>query len=205
MKNREEIFEELREIAPELSKLEKKQFDEVPANYFSSFPNEVMKKICEQELAQIAPTLAQHEKQNVLEVPANYFESFSQEILRKISVQKATKPSAKRATGQSRVIDILAGRFWWYKPKYAFAFAGTVLMVIIGIGMFTKVEQCSDLDCKMASLTDAEINSYLDDNSDVYSDEIFESAIDESINTGEIYKDALKDISDEELNNAILD
>lgn len=203
MKNLEEILKELGEIAPELSKLDKKQFDEVPAKYFSSFPDAIMKKIREQELTQIAPTLAQQEKQNVLEVPANYFKAFPQQMMEKISAEQKSNTAPKWQQSLNNFFDGVASII--FKPKYAFAFAGTVSMMIIGIMFFTKVEQCTDLDCKMASLTDTEINSYLDNDSDVYSDEIFESAVDESTNTGEIYKDALKDISDEELNNVVLD
>ncbi len=204
MKNNDEILKELKEIAPELSKLEKKVLDEVPVNYFSSFPNDVMKKIREQELIAIAPTLSQQEKVNALEVPADYFSSFPQQMLQTVSAtQKEVVSKSSWRESLYVVLEKVADVF--FKPKYAFAFAGTVSIVIIGVMMFIKVEQCNDLECKMASLTDAEINTYLDSNTDEYSDEIFETTLDESVSGVEIYKDALKDISDEELNNAVLD
>ncbi|MES2621654.1 MAG: hypothetical protein V4615_12455 [Bacteroidota bacterium] len=204
MENRDDILKELKAITPALSKVEKKPLDEVPVNYFSSFPWAMMKKVREQELMAIAPTLSQQEKVNALEVPADYFSSFSQQMLKTVSSTEkevASKPSWTKSLNV--VVEKVADIF--FRPKYAYAFAGTVSMVIVGVMMFIKVEQCNDWECKMASLTDSEINGYLESSSDEYSEEIFETTLDGSIGSADIYKDALKDISDEELNNAILD
>lgn len=205
MKNGNDILKELEEIAPALSKIEKKSFDEVSAHFFSSFPEAMMKKVREQELVEIAPTLSQQEKVNALEVPANYFKGFSDVMLKKISAEQ--KPRAvivpKWQKSLNNIFNSVTNVV--FQPRYAFAFAGTVSMLVIGVMFFTKVEQCNDLECKMASLTDAEINAYLDSNADEYSDEVFEATLDESVNGIEIYKDAFKGISDDELDNAILD
>ena len=55
-------------------------------------------------------------------------------------------------------------------------------MLIIGVMMFNKVQQCDDLDCKLAqlNLTNEEINNYLD-KSDAYKDDIFEIRLDDKV------------------------
>lgn len=204
MENRNDILKELKEIAPALAKIEKKSFDEVPAHFFSSFPETMMKKVREQELFEIAPTLSQREKVNALDVPADYFNAFPQQMLKKVSsTSKVTSSKPNWMEALNTVLEKVADIF--FKPKYVYAFAGTVSILIVGVMMFIKVEQCNDLECKMASLTDAEINAYLESSGDEYSAEVFEVTLDESVNGIEIYKDAFKDISDDELDNAILD
>src|SRR5687767_10627764 len=121
MKNSNDILEELKEIAPRLSSLQKTNFYQVPENYFAHFQSGMLQKIqameVEKELKAVAPQLAGLQKDLSKEVPANYFESFPQEVLKKISSQKAVTPSAKKASGLSTVLDNLAG--FLFKPKYA--------------------------------------------------------------------------------------
>ena len=79
-----------------------------------------------------------------------------------------------------------------------------------GVFMFIKVQQCDDLECKFAQLSNEEINNYLDNKSDAYSDEVFEMNLDKGLNAAHInnihaYKDALNDIDDAALNAAITD
>ena len=71
----------------------------------------------------------------------------------------------------------------------------------------TVEQQCNDLDCKMAKLSNEEINSYLDSNTDNYQEEIFElnQEADLPSTDNNVLKDELNNVSDEELNNAILD
>jgi hypothetical protein len=212
MKNRNDILKELQQIAPILSSFETKNIYSVPENYFLNFKKEVLEKIrrdeVQQELKSIAPDLADLKKVSSEKIPTHYFATFPREILNRISTQKADRPYMKGRLGLSRVIDILLGRFRGYKPKYAFAFAGTILLIVLG-AIFSKVEQCNDLDCKMATLSDDEINNYLNDNSYAYSEEIFESSEEgtsavEKATVNQAYNDLMKDISNEELDRALL-
>lgn len=207
------VTEELSAITPELAKIEKRNTVKVPVGYFTSLPNDLLQQIRKEEVAvelkQIAPVLSQVEKENAFEVSANYFKGFPQQMMKTIVAKeksKAKETSPAWLSGLNHTLENLAQLV--FKPKYSFAFAGTAATVIIAVMMFAKVEQCNDLDCKMASLTDEEINTYLDGNADTYTDEIFE-ATDETTATStkatEFENEMLKDVSDVDLNNAILD
>ena len=212
----ENIKVELGAVAPELSKLETTNTAILPAEYFSNFSNRLMDKIRAQEtlseLSEIAPVLSALEKTNAFEVPANYFSAFPNKVL-----NKATQPQVYAAPATPKWMQSLNLLLEQtinkvFKPKYTFAFAGLTTTVIIAVLMFTKINQCSDLECKFAQLSSEEINVYLDTKSDMYSDEIFEMTVDEkalpAIDKGNslgIYKDALKDVDDAALNSAITD
>lgn len=207
------VTEELSAISPHLAKIEKRNTVKVPVGYFTSLPTDLLQQIRKEEvlaeLKQIAPALSQIEKENAFEVSANYFSAFPKQIMKTIAAKeksKAKETSPAWFSGLYNAIENLAQLV--FKPKYSLAFAGTAATVIIAVMMFTKVEQCNDLDCKMASLTDEEINVYLESNADTYTDEIFE-ATDETTATStkatEFENEMLKDVSDADLNNAILD
>ena len=205
------VNEELKAISPELAKIEKRNTVKVPVGYFASLPTEFLQQIRKEEvvaeLKQIAPALLQIEKENAFEISTNYFKNFPQQMMKTVAAQEKSKTKAATPalfSGLSNALENLAQ--YIFKPKYSFAFAGTAATVIIAVMMFTKVEQCNDLDCKMASLTDEEINTYLDGNADIYTDEIFE-ATDEATTTKttDFESEMLKDVSDADLNNAILD
>ena len=73
---------------------------------------------------------------------------------------------------------------------------------------FMKVEeQCADLDCKMAALSNEELNTYLDSNIDESSEEIFELNADVSLPSTDnnTVSNTFNNLSDEELNKALLD
>jgi hypothetical protein len=210
MKNRNDILKELKEIAPTLSSLEKKNIYSIPENYFLNFKKAVLEKIrrneVQQELKSIAPGLVDLKKVYSEKIPTNYFEFFPRQIFNEISSQKGNK--TKKANALNEAINILAGRLSGYKPRYALAFAGTILILVLG-AIFFKPEQCNDLNCKLASLSDDEINNYLNENSYAYSEEIFESSEEgtsavEKATINKVYKDLMKDISNEELDRALL-
>jgi len=207
------VTAELKEVAPELLRIEKKNTAEIPANYFKSFSADLMQKIRADEVAaelkEIAPTLSALEKENLLEVPANYFSAFPQQMMKRIAAEQkatavATTPKWMEALNNA-LENISAVVF---KPKYSFAFAGTAAVVIVGVMFFMKVEQqCTDLDCKMAQLSNEELNAYLDNNTDEISEEVFELNPDASLPSTDnnAINSAFNSLSDEELNNAILD
>jgi len=205
-----ETREELKAIAPELSAIKKEVLADAPHTYFQGFPEYILKNIRKQEVAdellKEAPTLAALNKVNTLQVPANYFSQLPQNILENIKTGQVSSKETSPGLFESvnKVVEKIASSI--FKPKYSVAFAGFSTLVIIGVMMLVKVEQCGDLDCKFAQLTNDEINSYLAQNSD----EVFESALDDntlpaSVQTNSIhpYTDALNDINEADLQEAL--
>ena len=165
------VKQELKTVAPELLKVERRSTVEVPTGYFNSFSTDLMKKIRAEEVAaelrEIAPALSEAEKINLLEVPANYFNAFPQQMMKRIaSEQKAKEVSSPQwFEALNNVLENITAVI--FKPKYSFAFAGMTTMIIVGVMFFMKVEeQCADLDCKMAALSNEALNTYLDSNID---------------------------------------
>ena len=199
---------ELETIAPLLLKVEKPAVADVPQNYFESFSAGMLKKIHEDELQAVAPVLSAMEKQNTVAAPEHYFASFPQKMLAKIADAEPAASKAKPYSVLSRIdviIEDVIGIF--FKPKYAVAFAGAASTVIVAAVFFMQVQQqCTDLDCKMAKLTDQELSDYFDKHSSDGLEEIFESNDAFEIDSNSTVLDnGLKNISDEELDNALLD
>ena len=209
METRDDILRELKEIAPELSKLEKNNFGEVPADYFTLFSGTLLKKIREQELAKIAPTLAKQKTENTLEVPANYFNSFPGQMLKKIPSEQKQKTSPSWLDSLNNILEGLASII--FKPRYAFAVAGTVAMLIIGVMFFSKTEQtiCApdDLVCQLEMVSDEELDSYIYSNADDYQKSVLDISTDDkkiqnqSDNINDELKILLNELDDESLNN----
>lgn len=206
-----EVQRELKTLAPELLKLEKKMMAELPADYFKSFSGDLVSRIRANEVAaelkEIAPVLSSAQRINQPEVPANYFAAFPQQVMRRIAVeQKASEVTEKTnwlEALNNRLENILAVVF---KPKFLFAYAGMASIVIVTAIMLMKAEQqCDSLDCKMAALSNDELNTYLDNGTDVATEEIFEADFTNNTVSEPVVKGLLNDVSDEELNNAILD
>ena len=208
--------QELQVLAPTLLKVSKPANAEAPAVYFSDFKSRMLTKVradeVAKELATVAPRLSVIEKINTLQAPVNYFNAFPERVLRDIQAGQQTVVSEGRSWMDSlnEFLDGVIGVV--FKPKYSMAFAGMATMVVMGMLMFVKVQQCDDLECKFAQLSTEDINNYLDNKSDAYSDEVFEMNLDTkaftsnpNINSTQPYKDALKDVDDAALNAAIAD
>ena len=211
-----DVKQELQVLAPTLLKVQKPLQVEAPAAYFADFSSRLLNKVradeVAKELATIAPRLSVLEKVNTLQAPANYFSAFPDRVLRDIQAQQKEVVVDGRSWIDSLngFLDGVIGVV--FKPKYSLAFAGMATMLIMGVLMFVKVEQCNDLECRFAQLSTNEINDYLDNKSDAYSDEVFEmnldtKAMNENPNISNVhaYKDALNDVDDEALNAAITD
>ena len=209
-----DIKQELQVLAPSLLKLTKSANAEIPAAYFAEFTKGLIQQIrvedVAKELAVVAPKLSALPKVNAFEAPVNYFSNFADRALADVTAQ-ATPQQAdpnKWAESLNAFLDGIINAV--FKPKYTIAFAGMATTIILGVLMFVKVEQCDDVDCKLAQLSTEEINSYLDNKSDAYSDEVFEMNLDnkglnENVTNLHPYKEALKDVDDEALNAAIAD
>ena len=210
-----DVKQELQVLAPSLLMLQKPLNAEMPAAYFSDFKSSLLNKVRKdevaKELAMVAPRLSTLEKENVLEAPVNYFNAFPQRVLLDIRAREVA-PSGSSKNWVDGLNDALDGIInVIFKPKYSVAFAGFATVVIMAVFMFVKVEQGSDLESRFAQLSNDEINNYLDNKSDAYSDEVFEMNLDNKLNAGHnlnnvhAYRDALNDVDDAALNDAITD
>lgn len=214
MKRNEEILQELKMIAPVLASVERKNFYQVPEGYFEQAKLNLLDLIdthvVKEELTAVAPHLSPLEKKSTFEVPANYFASFPQKMMTRIAEEQTT-PDLSATPGWLIQLNTLVEDVFsvFFKPKYALAFAGFASTALVAVMFFTQIEQqCSDLDCKMAKLSDQELNTYLDAHTDEISEEIFEDGSFDGLsvetNADEL-KDAMTNLTDEELDNAILD
>lgn len=210
MKNREEILKELKEIAPELARLENKPASDVPASYFKAFPEDLMKKIRTNEIAaelsSIAPELGKLERVNAFDVPSSsYFQSLPEAVLQRIKVSEKARNTTSKGWMISLNVyfDRIAGII--FKPKYSVAFAGFATVVILAIMLVVKVEeQCADLDCRMAQISSEELNTYFNTHADEFNSALLD--FDSDANSyGLNESNSLNHLSDEELNDAILD
>lgn len=228
MKNNEDILKELREIAPKLAGIEKKnlftvpegyfsnlnnvlmhkvqisaagqklpqvasllaqlkglQQAEAPAGYFSSFSTGLLGKIrateVADELQQLAPALSSIEKVNAYEAPAGYFNTLAQQVLQQATAEPQPQPTNALPawlTGINNALENVLGAV--FKPKYSFAFAGSISTVILG-GMFMmKVEQCNDVECQLAQLSTAELDAYMTENADEFHGTVLDISTDET-------------------------
>ncbi len=88
MKIQKQILEELKEIAPTLSAIEKRNIYSVPENYFAKFNASMLKLVKPQtvieELKSLSPELAKLEKRGVKGGPSGFFETFSAQMISKI-------------------------------------------------------------------------------------------------------------------------
>jgi hypothetical protein len=207
---------ELGKVAPTLANLNAEKVAEVPSSYFKTFSAKMLADIRAKEvvneLTEIAPELSVIEKTNIHQVPAAYFSRFPQAMAEKIkAIQQTAEPSMTWVDKLNETLDTVIALV--FKPKYAVAFAGVATIVILGMMMMVKIEQCSDLDCKFAQLSADEINNYFNNKSDSYSDEVFEGNFSEvqlpapltgdKDNSMRAYKEALKDVDDASLDAAI--
>ena len=211
-----DVKQELGALAPSLLKVTKPLNAEMPATYFSDFRSRLLDKVradeVAKELAVIAPRLSVLEKVNIYEAPVNYFNSFPERVLGDIHAQWRTAISDTRSWMDSlnELLDVAINAV--FKPRYVMAFAGTATTVIMAVLIFTKVQQTDDLENRFAQLSNEEINNYLDNKSDAYADEVFEMNLDAkglsanpNFNNVHAYKEALNDVDDAALNDAITD
>lgn len=175
MKNEKDIEIELRQIAPILASQPRINNGSVPINYFELSAQNILKRIQTQELLEIAPTLAKQVKPKYIKIPENYFNSFPTQVLTLIRADlrsQKTAPSAWLENLNKSIEDVVAVLF---RPSYSLTIAGFTSVALLATMLFTNLEQrCGDLDCKMAQLSNEEIDSFLASEQGSYSDEVFE-------------------------------
>ncbi|MBL7702540.1 MAG: hypothetical protein JNM14_09830 [Ferruginibacter sp.] len=173
-------------LPAELAGLPGKNVYEVPAGYFDALPNSILAKIKAEEIEDAAteirilsPMLYSIQNENVFELPQGYFENLSAEVLGKV------KPQAKVVTMNSRSRNIF---------KYAVAAAFTGVMAL-GVFKFTdsppdKIElpnyvkiglnDIKDVDQELATISDADIVKYLEENGTDIKTTMVANSIDEN-------------------------
>ncbi len=209
--------EELKALAPALAKLKKDASVTPPAGYFNSFSAELLQKIrvneFKEELAEVAPVMAQLQKPATLNAPANYFNALPQSLLQKaLQLEKAKAEPAMPKWLQSinAVLEEVVNAV--FKPRYAVAFAGTATMVIVAVMLFVKVEQqCTDAECKLASVSTAELDAYFSENSDEFSTDVLDYSFDKDKieeygnKDDKAFEKGVNQLTEDELNEALLD
>ncbi|MFN8286902.1 MAG: hypothetical protein U0V74_09135 [Chitinophagales bacterium] len=209
--------EELKVVAPALAKLKMQSAETAPSGYFNNFSATLLQKIrtdeYKEELAQVAPVMAQLQKPQTVVAPANYFNSLPQSLLQKALANERTEvaPAMPQWLQSINAVleNVVAAVF---KPRYAVAFSGTATMVIIAVMLFVKVEQqCTDAECKLASVSSAELDAYFDANSDEFSSDVLDYSFDkEKIEDygkqdNKALDKGLNQLTEDELNQALLD
>lgn len=213
--------EELKAIAPELSGLKKQMQADLPSGYFTHFSSRVMEQIhlleSAEELKEIAPILSRLQKINAYPAPEGYFQTFPSQM------QQQTLPRSTRSKsalsewlgGMNTLLDKVMATI--FKPRYTFAFAGSVAAVIMVWIMFIHVkpiqQQCpkDDLLCQLEKVSDADLEAYYYSHHDEFNKSVLDVSTDNSKlksrnSRGELSLDQylLNNVSEEELNNAIL-
>jgi hypothetical protein len=217
------VKQELNELAPALSELKKQTEQSLPADYFKNFSAGLLQKIrvdeVGEELRAIAPTLSSLPKINAYKVPAGYFGTFAKEIVKEVAAGEARPESAVPGwLGRINIaLDGLAAAM--FKPAYSFAMAGGVaVMVIVAMVVLkpdTVQQPCAtdDLLCMLETekKSSDDLDAYFSSHADEFSKSVLDVSTDDKKlenrnKKGELSLDEymFENISDEELNNAIL-
>lgn len=209
-----EAKQELNELAPQLSKLLSDESPKAPAGYFQNFSARLLQKIRTEEITDelnaVAPTLTQLQKINVYSVPEGYFNTFPETISKRIAAGEPRPESVIPGwlKNINTTLNNLATAL--FQPKMAYAFAGSVAMLIIVAMLLIRIEptQACAKDnwlCRLENVSNEELNAYFDSHYDEFGKSVLDISANETsllqLNT----EDVIKNISDEDLNNAFID
>lgn len=114
MKPSKHIQDELKEITPALSQIERLYFPAVPAGYLENFPTKMV-ELVEAEAKPInlpEYVLQKLQQQKSREVPSGYFNQFSAQMLQKVQATELAEIAPTLATLKSKEqIEVPAGYF----------------------------------------------------------------------------------------------
>lgn len=219
-----ETVQELKQVAPSLSQIEKPVESALPDGYFKNFSAGLLEKIrvneVTEELKDIAPTLSSLQKVNAYEAPEEYFKGLATRVIKE-TVTAETRPESAVpgwVTRLNAALDGLATAL--FKPAYSFAMAGGVAVMVIVAMVVIKPATVNTVECATGDLlcmlekeniSDADLETYFA----THPDEFGKSVLDISTDDKRLEKRNAKgdlsleeylqsNISDEELNNAIL-
>jgi hypothetical protein len=160
----------------------KTAFQKVPDGYFDSLSNRILSKIkneeesAAEEIKSISPALHYLKEENVFEAPQGYFDDLSSRILHKIHSEKG------------KVVSMRSGKKWW---KYAAAAIVAGIIATFSLVFFNtqnkntpaskiatsempaymqlanQYKTTKEINQGIASLTDDEIASYLEKNTNI--------------------------------------
>lgn len=144
-----------------------KESNGIPDQYFYSFRHKMEEMIkadvVRSELQKLAPGLSRIEKKEIYEAPAFYFESFRKNMLERPEVQ-----NAKRVTVFEQF------NFWIEKIADCLdknslnpLLAGGLSFSFVFMIYFTETSSCVDLDCRLATVSNHEIDLWLELENDV--------------------------------------
>lgn len=216
--------QELKNMAPALAQLQKQNREELPADYFKNFSAGLLNKIREnevgEELRAIAPTLSSLPKINSYQVPEGYFGTLAQQVIKQAAVGQVRPESAVPGwiSRLNLALDSLAMAL--FKPAYSFAMAGGVAVMVIVAMVVVKPATVNPVECATGDLlcmlekqdiSSSELDAYFASHPDEFGKSVLDISTDDKRLEKRSEKGNLSleeylqsNISDEELNNAIL-
>lgn len=157
--------EELKIIAPLLSKIEKQEVIGVDVNYFNALQDSVIQRIRQaqvlDELKLVAPLLKKIEKKQLSDNEA-HFRKLQQGVFAKIS------PSASKEKKAKWLQSTLERMALYFTPQAQLAFSIIFVGVLLASINISQSEQKNQLeiDSAMNQLSNTEIQQYLANNAD---------------------------------------
>ena len=112
--------DELRDLAPILSSIERKEVFSVPANYFDSLSDQIMERVS------APPVFEEITAANPFIVPENYFEGLPLDIIKRIEVSQSKKFSLAGLLAQVM------------RPKFSLTLITACFALLICIRFFEK-------------------------------------------------------------------
>ena len=194
MKKRQDIREELKNIAPKLGELNPTNPFDVPQGYFELLPNEVVSKIKKQN--ELVESLGQDESKNStnpFDVPRNYFDALPNVVM-------------ERVKSEPKIIELSPSR-WKNWLSIAAAVAAILLMAIplLKPGNIKQTQTTEVVTTEsFKEVSNDELYSYLSEDVNVWhAEEVAAGLSDSKLDTLEYelvtasvsYDDALLDLS----------
>lgn len=160
-----DIVEELREIAPALETLGAHPHFDVPVHYFDAFPDQLLARIkgmerseaVAAELETVSPLLAGLPKTTPFSLPEGYFQELPKEIL-----------TEKNRATEGRVVKMKRNVRLFKRSLIAAGIAG---LIAVSAVMISRTLNHSSIDRMMAKISDQEIEDYLTYSTDAFDNE----------------------------------
>ena len=165
MKKDKNIQEELKEIAPFLASLEKKNNFQVPEGYFEQNPQALIEIIKAEESAKKIAKLAG--RKTSMPVPEGYFESLPAAILSNVN-----------STREVKIISIQRSSTWKQLLQVAAAVAA---LVIIGLPLLKQqtIKQDS-VEVALHKVSDEDLSAYVADHSASFNEDEIAAQVSDS-------------------------
>lgn len=207
MERRRDIWNELKEISPELRLPEKHPDYALPGHYFRDLPGKILQKIGNsvavmEELSGISPFLAAIPRVNPFSVPYGYFNALESNLLDSIAL--AREPSPTGVT--TNPFELPAGYFEGLAEKITARAAGSdapnrreapvvslpgrkrvlwkplaaaavMAGVIVATAVYVHHRQAQSFDRQLAAVPDQAIEQYLQYHTDVFDNDLLYNSV----------------------------